>query len=153
MPSQPADSYNRCHAEVGPRTTYGIWSSGERSNIIKLLEFRDGRLALLRLQSYLEGKHILFQSDNTTTDAFIHNQGGTRSVPLHAEVMERRWNGQTRDSGMGRQDSLFSKDSTRKRRAEPKDRLRALKTYIRLTDSTRILGFLFISFHPELLRT
>lgn len=57
-----------------------------------------------------------------------------------------------RSDGMSRQNSLFSKDNTRERRAEPKGRLRALKTYIRLTESTRRLGFLFISFDLELFR-
>lgn len=57
----------------------GEWSQEEKSLHINILELRAVRLALIHLQENFQGHHVLVQTDNTVTKAYINCQGGTRS--------------------------------------------------------------------------
>ena len=61
----------------------GVWPSSRPLPHINLLEFRAVLLAGLRFQSLLEGKAVLFQTDNVTVAAYINKQGGTHSIQLN----------------------------------------------------------------------
>ena len=66
----------------------GRWSPLWSARYINVLELRAVRLALLHFLQYLEGRHVLVRSDNTTVVAYINNQGGLRSLHLHEMTRE-----------------------------------------------------------------
>ena len=69
-------------AVCGDTSNGGFWSLEEQRNHINFLELK----VLLGLKSLCGGfsdKHILIQSDNTTTVAYINAMGGIKSIPCN----------------------------------------------------------------------
>lgn len=64
------------------RTVQGSWSPRDRAEHINVLELRAVHLALQHFLPHLRGKHVLVQTDNTSTVYHINHQGGTRSARL-----------------------------------------------------------------------
>lgn len=93
MPSRSAGCHNT-HQSEGMGSTSGTQNNveylelQERNHSIKFLEVTAVKLALLRFQSCLQGNPILVQPDNMSMVAYLNNQGGTRSIALHAEIVE-----------------------------------------------------------------
>lgn len=61
------------------RTVRGTWSPQQKSEHINVLELRAVHLALMYFLPFLEGRHVLVRSDNTSTVYHVNHQGGTRS--------------------------------------------------------------------------
>ncbi|CAM4634692.1 unnamed protein product [Leuciscus chuanchicus] len=57
----------------------GSWTGPQRLWHVSCLELLAVRLALHRFRALLRGQHVLVQSDNTATVAYISRQGGLRS--------------------------------------------------------------------------
>ena len=57
----------------------GVWTGPQLQWHINCLELLAVHLALNRLKGLLRGKHVLIQTDNTATVAYINRQGGLRS--------------------------------------------------------------------------
>ena len=66
----------------------GRWSLPWSAQHINVLELRAVRLALQHFLQYLEGRHVLVRSDNTSVVAYINHQGGLRSHRLHEMTRE-----------------------------------------------------------------
>lgn len=64
-------------------STGGFWDLEEQRHHINYLELKAVLLGLKSLCATLHGKHILIQSDNTTTVAYINAMGGIKSVPCN----------------------------------------------------------------------
>ena len=69
-------------AHLGSESASGIWPSAFRSSHINYLELEAIRLALVRFQHLVCGRHVLVKSDNKTAIAYINKQGGTHSPAL-----------------------------------------------------------------------
>lgn len=65
------------------RMASGMWPSLRPLPHINLLEFRAVMLAGRCFQPLLEGKAVLFQTDNITVASYINTQGGTHSTQLN----------------------------------------------------------------------
>ena len=65
------------------RMASGMWPSLRPLPHINLLEFRAVMLAGRCFQPLLEGKAVLFQTDNITVVSYINKQGGTHSTQLN----------------------------------------------------------------------
>jgi len=63
--------------------TMGTWTVPEAKCHINLLELLAVKYALLAFQTSLQNKSVLLMSDNSTVVAYLHNQGGTKSIPLY----------------------------------------------------------------------
>ena len=63
--------------------TMGTWTVPEAKCHINLLELLAVKYALLAFQTSLQKKSVLLMSDNATVVADLHNQGGTKSIPLY----------------------------------------------------------------------
>lgn len=70
-------------AVCGNNSTGGLWSLEEQRNHINYLELKAVLLGLQSLCSVINGKHILVQSDNTTTVSYINAMGGIKSIPCN----------------------------------------------------------------------
>ncbi len=57
----------------------GVWTGSRLHWHINCLECWQCFLALSRFRSLIQGKHVLVQTDNTVTVAYINHQGGVRS--------------------------------------------------------------------------
>lgn len=66
--------------------TKGLWSRKERKWSINRREIRAVRLGLFKFQELLRGRVVALFSDNTSTIAYLRNQGGTRSRGLNQEA-------------------------------------------------------------------
>ena len=64
----------------------GLWSEEERELSINMREIRAARLGLQSFQEIVQDKVIALFSDNTTTVAYLRNQGGTHSRSLNREA-------------------------------------------------------------------
>jgi hypothetical protein len=63
--------------------TMGTWTVPEAKCHINLLELLAVKYALLAFQTSLQKKSVLLMLDNATVVAYLHNQGGTKSIPLY----------------------------------------------------------------------
>jgi len=70
-------------AVCGKTSTGGLWSLEEQGNHINYLELKAVLLGLQSLCALINGKHILVQSDNTTTVSYINAIGGIKSIPCN----------------------------------------------------------------------
>ena len=70
-------------AVCGNTSTGGLWSLEEQRNHINYLELKAVLLGLQSLCSVINRKHILVQSDNTTTVSYINAMGGIKSIPCN----------------------------------------------------------------------
>ena len=70
-------------AVCGDTTTGGFWSLEEQRYHINFLELKVVLLGLKSLCGAFSEKHILVQSDNTTTVAYINAMGGIKSIPCN----------------------------------------------------------------------
>jgi hypothetical protein len=61
----------------------GTWTVPEAKCHINLLELLAVKYALLAFQTSLQKKSVLLMLDNATVVAYLHNQGGTKSIPLY----------------------------------------------------------------------
>ena len=66
-------------AKFGNNTTGGRWSVEEQRKHINTLELMAVKYSLHSLCSHIQNAHVLLQTDNTTTVAYIRNMGGTHS--------------------------------------------------------------------------
>ncbi|XP_075948231.1 uncharacterized protein LOC142950206 [Anarhichas minor] len=65
------------------RTVNGTWDPRQAQMHVNLLELWAVFYALKHFQTFLQGRHVLVKTDNTTVVAYINRQGGTRSLQLH----------------------------------------------------------------------
>ncbi len=72
------------------RSVSGVWSCSEAVNSINYLELFASFLALKALAAQESNCHLLLQSDNRTTVAYLNRLGGTRSLPL-LQLALRLW--------------------------------------------------------------
>ena len=80
----PTDASNMgWEAVCGNTSTGGLWSLEEQENHINYLELKAVLLGLQSLCALINGKHILVQSDNTTTVSYINAMGGIKSIPCN----------------------------------------------------------------------
>ena len=70
-------------AVCGNTSTGGLWSLEEQGNHINYLELKAVLLGLQSLCALINGKHILVQSDNTSTVSYINAMGGIKSIPCN----------------------------------------------------------------------
>ena len=70
-------------AVCGNTSTGGLWSLEEQGNHINYLELKAVLLGLQSPFALINGKHILVQSDNTTTVSYINAMGGIKSIPCN----------------------------------------------------------------------
>ena len=69
-------------AHVAHLEAAGTWSTPMRSQHINALELEAVLLAVKAFRSFLQGKHVLVCTDNTTVAAYINRGGGVRSKSL-----------------------------------------------------------------------
>jgi hypothetical protein len=77
------------HAQVlgsSPALFSGLWSSAAQRLHINVLELRAVILTLTHLQERLLGQSVRIECDNTTTVAYINNQGGVHSRAQNQET-------------------------------------------------------------------
>ena len=77
-------------AVCGDTSTGAFWSLEEQGNHIHFLEVKAVLLGLKSLYGAFSEKHILVQSDNTTTVAYISAMGGIKSIPCN-EMAIVKW--------------------------------------------------------------
>lgn len=65
------------------RAVNGTWDPRLAQAHINLLELWAVFFALKHFLQFLQGRHVLVKTDNTTVVAYINRQGGTRSLQLH----------------------------------------------------------------------
>lgn len=65
------------------RTVNGTWDPRLAQSHINILELWAVFYALKHFLTFLQGRHVLVKTDNTTVVAYINRQGGTRSLQLH----------------------------------------------------------------------
>ena len=70
-------------AVCGDTSTGGFWSLEEQIYHINFFELKAVLLGLKSLCDAFSEKHILVQSDNTTTVAYINAMGGIKSIPCN----------------------------------------------------------------------
>ena len=66
----------------------GLWSKRKQKLHINNLEFLTVLLALREFSSYVQGRHVLVMTDNTTVVGQIKNQGGTHSWSLYLQARD-----------------------------------------------------------------
>lgn len=64
------------------RMVQGTWSLQQSKDHINVLELMAVQLALEHFLPFLQGRHVLVRSDNTTVVYYINHMGGTRSRKL-----------------------------------------------------------------------
>ena len=69
-------------AHVSSLTAAGVWEPAFRTAHINLLELEAVFRALKAFISFLEGKRVLINTDNTTVACYLNRQGGARSRTL-----------------------------------------------------------------------
>ena len=70
-------------AVCGDTSTGGFWSLEEQRYLINFLDLKAVLLGLKSLCGAFSEKHVLVQSDNTTTVAYINAMGGIKSIPCN----------------------------------------------------------------------
>ncbi len=75
-------SLTRWGAHTSDIKMSGVWSKQERKKSINQLELLAVIKALLKAPQEWNNKKLLVSSDNTTTVAYLKNQGGTKSMAL-----------------------------------------------------------------------
>ena len=70
------------------RAVNGTWSRDLAQAHINLLELWAVFLALKHFLQFIQGRHVLVKTDNSTVVAYINRQGGTRSLKLHELARE-----------------------------------------------------------------
>ena len=70
-------------AVCGDTSTGGFWSLEEQRYHINFLELKTVLLGLKSLCGAFSEKHVLVQSDNTTTVAYLNVMGGIKSTPCN----------------------------------------------------------------------
>ena len=79
-------------AVCGDTSTGVFWSLEEQSYHINFLELKAVLLGLISLRGAFSEKHVLVQSDNTTTVAYLNAMGGIKSTPCNEmATMIRDW--------------------------------------------------------------
>ena len=61
----------------------GVWDEGLKTAHINYLELMAVFLALCHFKPFVQGRHVLVRSDNTTTIFYVNKQGGVKSRSLH----------------------------------------------------------------------
>ncbi|XP_074467365.1 uncharacterized protein LOC141752970 [Sebastes fasciatus] len=79
----PDGSLSGWGATMLGRTVNGTWDQRLAQAHINLLELWAVFFALKHFLQFLQGRHVLVKTDNTTVVAYINRQGGTRSLQLH----------------------------------------------------------------------
>ncbi|XP_074624357.1 uncharacterized protein LOC141882292 [Acropora palmata] len=77
-------------AVCGDTSKGGFWSPEEQRYHINFLELKAVLLDLKSLCGVFSEKHILVQSDNTTTVAYLNAMGGIKSIPCN-EMATMKW--------------------------------------------------------------
>ena len=75
-------------ATMSGRTVNGTWNPRLAQAHINILELWAVFFALKHFLCFLQGRHVLVKTDNTTVVAYINRQGGTRSLKLHKLARE-----------------------------------------------------------------
>ena len=70
-------------AVCGDTSTGGFWCLEEQRYHINFLELKDVLLGLKSLCGAFSEKHVLVQSDNTTTVAYLNAMGAIKSIPCN----------------------------------------------------------------------
>ena len=70
-------------AVCGDTSTGGFWNLEEQRYHINFLELKAVLLGLKSLCGTFSEKHVLVQSDNTTTVAYLNAMGGIKSIPCN----------------------------------------------------------------------
>ena len=65
---------------------HNLWNQEEKQLHINVLELRAVWLTLMTLSSFLRGKVVKVESDNSTTVAYINHQGGVGSWSQNQEM-------------------------------------------------------------------
>ena len=69
-------------AHVSSLTACGTWEAAIQSAHINVLELEAVFRAIKSFLSFLKGKHVLVNTDNTTVACYLNKQGGARSCTL-----------------------------------------------------------------------
>lgn len=75
-------------AHLGKISVQGEWSAQKKPLHIHILELRAVKLEILAFKQSIKWRHILVQTDNTTTMFYVKKQGGTEGSVTYSEAQE-----------------------------------------------------------------